>query len=218
MSRSKIPTLSADIKQQLTTERALYIQSLRGSDGRDGIDGQDGKQGPRGLQGPAGINGVNGQQGPKGDKGEKGKDGRDGKDGQDGKDGRGIQRMYITRGDLYVVYTDGEEKNLGKVEGPMGPAGARSFWSGGDSPLKIITTSTSETLDIGHNTYIRQTASGITTVLNASKEGSKIYIKNVSGGTNYVNNLIDGLSDSFVLSDDRCYTLVYLGGGSFEIL
>lgn len=46
-----------------------------------------------------------------------------GKDGKDGIDGRGIESVVVADGDLFVTYTDGVEKNLGRVSGYDGTAG-----------------------------------------------------------------------------------------------
>lgn len=122
-------------------EHIKFIESIRGQAGKDGIDGKDGhlgkdgikgEKGLKGSQGTSGRDGARGPAGPQGEKGEKG-DSIQGPQGEAGKDGRGIVRMFITRGDLYAVYTDGDEVNLGRVEGPQGIQGMRGR-SGGMSP------------------------------------------------------------------------------------
>ena len=92
-------------------------KKITGKDGRDGFNGEDGKpglRGERGLQGEPGQNGINGQQGHAGVQGPQGEPG---KDGEDGEDGRGIVKLEIIRGNLWVFYTDGTKENLGRVEG-----------------------------------------------------------------------------------------------------
>lgn len=131
--------------ESIRLDHIAFIESIRGANGKDGADGINGKDGERGRQGlqgkqgTTGRDGVRGPAGPQGEKGDKG-DSIKGDKGDKGKDGRGIDRMYIRRGDLYIIYTDGEEVNLGRVEGQQGIQGPRGF-SGG-----VSTTSGSSSL------------------------------------------------------------------------
>ena len=139
MSQFKtIPKLPANKMTQLKDERLSFIESIRGVNGKDGKDGLDGvigpqgRQGIQGKQGTSGRDGARGPAGPRGEKGEKG-DSIQGPQGEAGKDGRGIQRTFLQKGDLYIIYTDGSEVNLGRVEGPQGIQGMRGR-SGGMNP------------------------------------------------------------------------------------
>ena len=102
------------------------LKGPQGIQGEQGIQGIQGIQGPSGKDGSDGIQGPQGEQGIAGQDGVKGKNGLNGKDGKDGEDGRGIANTYIKKNDLYIEYTDGQVKNVGRVvgkDGPMGPTG-----------------------------------------------------------------------------------------------
>lgn len=73
------------------------IAKVNGKDGRDGNPGNDGKDGLPGIPGVPGIN------------------------GKDGIDGRGIEDAIINdKGEFIILFSDGEEKNLGRVVGRDG--------------------------------------------------------------------------------------------------
>lgn len=125
-----IPKLPANKMAQLKDERLSFIESIRGVngiDGKDGLDGVIGPQGRQGIQGKQGTSGRDGARGPVGPRGEKGEKGDSiqGPQGEAGKDGRGVQKTFIQKGHLYIIYTDGSEVNLGRVEGPQGIQGMR---------------------------------------------------------------------------------------------
>jgi hypothetical protein len=137
--------------------RQAYAESLRGSQGEageagaPGSVGQMGQRGERGYNGPKGLQGESGRDGARGPMGPAGRDGVDGKhgrDGEDGKDGRGIERAYLDRGNLHIVYTDGDDVNLGLVQGAQGIRGpsGRSGGVFGDT-TENITNITEEVLD-----------------------------------------------------------------------
>lgn len=84
------------------------------------FDVLNGVAGPQGIPGIAGKNGVDGKDGANG------KDGVNGKDGTNGKDGLGIKSLTINEaGELVIVYTDGNQSNLGKVVGADGQPGTQ---------------------------------------------------------------------------------------------
>lgn len=111
------------------TER-LKIEALRGLPGQDGVDGKPGNDGVDGEKGRDGIDGqegvsIKGDQGNSGIDGQNGRDGIDGQDGEDGengKNGRGIERVQIINGYLWVFYDDGTKQNAGRVNQQMPPA------------------------------------------------------------------------------------------------
>lgn len=59
----------------------------------------------------------------KGDRGDSGKDGLDGADGNDGLDGRGIADTLLQGEELYVQYSDGIKKRVGRIVGRDGKDG-----------------------------------------------------------------------------------------------
>jgi len=115
-------------------KKGIIWDVLAGRDGKDGLDGVIGPQGRQGVQGKQGTSGRDGARGPAGPRGEKGEKGESiqGPQGDAGQDGRGVQRTFIQKGDLYIIYTDGSAVNLGRVEGPQGIQGMRGR-SGGMS-------------------------------------------------------------------------------------
>ena len=203
----------------IKSEKQSFMDSLRGytgDTGPQGIQGDVGKKGDKGDKGDQGLRGYTGEQGPKGDTGPKGEKGEKGDIGEAGKDGRGIHKMYINAGDLYVIYTDGEKVNIGRVLGDQGPQGVRGRSGGvitrGSESLNIVDTAISETIPVSFNKYIRQTVAGITTTLSTSVTGVKFYIKNASNGSTTINNTIDGYA-GVTLAEDESLTLVYNGSG-----
>jgi gamma-glutamylcyclotransferase (GGCT)/AIG2-like uncharacterized protein YtfP len=74
----------------------------------------------------------------------------------------------------------------------------------------IVTTSTTESIDVETCTLIRQTASGITTSLSNISTGSAVTIKNRGGGDNTINLTIDGVA-SPLLADGDSVRLAYNG-------
>lgn len=90
-------------------------------DGKDGDNGADSLvPGPKGDKGERGEPGI----GEKGDPGPKGDPGSDsvvpGPKGDRGADGVGISETRLVNGDLMVTFTNGTERNLGRVEGIPG--------------------------------------------------------------------------------------------------
>ncbi len=95
-------------------------QGPQGDKGDTGAQGPQGDKGDTGAQGPQGDKGDTGAQGPQGDKGDtgaQGPQGDKGDKGDKGDDGVGIEKIEIVNGELIVYYTDGTEKNLGKING-----------------------------------------------------------------------------------------------------
>lgn len=74
----------------------------------------------------------------------------------------------------------------------------------------ILTTSTTETIDTLLTEVIRQTSSGITTSLSNVESGTKILIKNMSGGTNTLNITIEGTASPSIY-DGEGFQLIYNG-------
>tara|TARA_Y100000310_G_scaffold205962_1_gene206306 strand:- start:1190 stop:1843 length:654 start_codon:yes stop_codon:yes gene_type:complete len=74
----------------------------------------------------------------------------------------------------------------------------------------IITTSTTETVDVTTGTVIRQTANGITTSLSGHTTGRSVYIKNAGGGDNTLNITVDG-DVSPVIKDGESFHIMYNG-------
>jgi hypothetical protein len=74
----------------------------------------------------------------------------------------------------------------------------------------IVTTSTTESIDVETCTIIRQTASGVTTSLINISTGSAVTIKNRGGGDNTINLTIDGVA-SPLLADGDSVRLAYNG-------
>ena len=76
-----------------------------------------GAQGPQGDTGAQGEKGDKGDTGAQGEKGDKGDTGAQGEKGDKGDTGVGIEKIEIVNGELIVYYTDGSNKNLGKITG-----------------------------------------------------------------------------------------------------
>jgi len=74
----------------------------------------------------------------------------------------------------------------------------------------IATTSTTETIDVETATFIRQTASGITTSLSNVVTGSRMKITNRSGGDNTLNITVQG-EVSPTIYDGETFDLIYNG-------
>jgi hypothetical protein len=205
--------------EAIRLDHIAFIESIRGANGKDGLDGTDGKdgeqgiQGFRGSQGATGRDGARGPAGPQGEKGEKG-DSIKGDKGDTGADGRGIDRMYIRRGDLYVVYTDGEEVNLGRVEGQQGIQGPRgrsgSVIDISSALLSIVDTAITEEIGISNNMLIRQTSYPITTSLTTPSRGNYLTIKNASIGDNVLNLTLDGCVNPTINAGES-FKIVYNG-------
>ncbi len=100
---------------QIAEAVAEYLEAnppAPGKDGRDGVDGRDGKDGEPGEKGADGRDGA------------PGRDGIDGRDGVDGKDGAGLVGGVIDRdGNLILMLSNGDQKNLGQVVGRDGAPG-----------------------------------------------------------------------------------------------
>ena len=212
MSYRKISKLPEYQKEKLKQEKQELLDSLRGA---DGIDGRDGKNGEKGYKGDKGDRGLRGQTGATGKSGVQGVQGVAGQDGENGKDGRGIEKTWIKKDDLWIRYTDGQEFNLGRVVGRDGRNGGTTAFIS-DTNLNIRTTSVTESLQVRHRDYIRQTVGGITTTLTCNIIGSKFYIKNVSGDVTTISATLDDCT-SINLTDNEALTLVYNGTG-FDVV
>lgn len=207
MSLSKINLLPLQVSQTLKKKRETYINSLKG---RDGIDGKDGKDGINGTNGINGINGIDGKDGLNGKQGIQGIQGPKGDRGKDGKDGRGIVKVWIDlKGDLHIEYTDNVKQNLGRVKGHDGLT-QTVFAGNGSSALGVVNTSTSETIILSYNSYIRQTAGGITTSLSGAQVGMITRIKNASDNPNTLGITIDGCTNP-IIEKNESFTIVYNG-------
>lgn len=99
-----------------------------GPQGPQGPKGEQGKQGEKGAEGPAGP------QGPKGDKGDTGEKGADGTvvfelltpEQKESLRGISITSVSIgTDGNLTIMFSDGDSKNVGNIIGPQGPQGPK---------------------------------------------------------------------------------------------
>ena len=86
-------------------------QGPQGAQGEKGDTGAQGEKGDTGAQGPQGIQGEQGAQGEQGEQGEKGDT------GAQGEAGRGVLKVEIIDGYLYITYTDAPDTpvNIGKV-------------------------------------------------------------------------------------------------------
>ena len=93
------------------------VSVLSSCEGKQGIQGEQGPQGEQGIQGEKGDKGDQGEQGIQGEKGDKGDQGEQGIKGEQGEDGRGILKMEIIDGYLWVTYTDAPDTpvNVGRV-------------------------------------------------------------------------------------------------------
>lgn len=80
-----------------------------------GPQGEKGEKGEQGIQGEAGKDGAAGEPGKDG---QPGKDGEDGKDGENGQDGRGILKVEIIDGCLWITYSDAPDTpvNVGSLQ------------------------------------------------------------------------------------------------------
>ena len=93
----------------------------KGDQGEQGIQGEQGGKGEQGEQGPVGPQGPQGEQGEKGDKGDQGDQGIQGEKGEQGEQGeqgikgdkgdqgetgRGILKVEIIDGYMWITYTD----------------------------------------------------------------------------------------------------------------
>ncbi len=93
-------------------------QGEQGPVGPQGPQGEQGEQGEQGPVGPQGPQGEQGEQGPVGPQGPQGEQGDKGDKGDKGDDGRGILKVEIIDGCLWITYTDDPENpvNVGSVE------------------------------------------------------------------------------------------------------
>jgi len=208
----------AQKKREAIRESLKGEQGEQGPAGADGVGiagavGKQGYKGPRGLQGESGRDGARGPMGPPG---RDGVNGTNGKDGKDGEDGRGIKKAYINNGYLHIVYTDGEDVNLGSVVGPRGASGKHGGTLAQFDNLSVFDKTVSGSHVITNNIYIRQTVADITTTLTGGQAGDKFYVKNTSTGTTTLSATIDGYS-SVELQENESLTLVYNGSG-FDIV
>ena len=82
------------------------------------MKGDQGVQGEIGEQGPQGEKGETGEQGPQGEKGETGEQGPQGEKGDQGNEGRGILKVEIIDGCLWITYTDAPKNpvNVGSLQ------------------------------------------------------------------------------------------------------
>ena len=101
-------------------------QGEKGEKGDTGAQGEKGEKGDTGAQGEKGEKGDTGAQGEKGEKGdtgaqgekgEKGDTGAQGEKGEKGDTGRGILKIEVIDGFLWITYTDNpdEKVNAGKI-------------------------------------------------------------------------------------------------------
>ena len=83
----------------------------------EGIQGIQGPQGEQGEQGPVGPQGPQGEQGEQGPVGPQGPQGEQGEQGEQGDEGRGILKMEIIDGCLWITYSDAPDTpvNVGRV-------------------------------------------------------------------------------------------------------
>jgi hypothetical protein len=224
MSYQKIKQLPIGQLQEIRERKKVYLNSLRGVNGENGIDGLNGEAGKRGYKGDKGIQGIAGQdgaRGPAGPQGEKGADGQSikGDKGDKGEDGKGIDKVYIDQGNLHVVYSDGSDIAVGYIQGPAGVAGIRGrsgTWNGGGDAVGIVSTSTDETISLSFNTYIKQTASGITTTLSGAVKGMLVRIKNKSDNPNTLSLTADGCLNP-TINKDETFVMVY-NGSDWDIM
>jgi gamma-glutamylcyclotransferase (GGCT)/AIG2-like uncharacterized protein YtfP len=80
-----------------------------------------------------------------------------------------------------------------------------------DKKIKTITsTAITESINASTTDIIRQTASGITTTLTGLSTGVEVTVKNDSGGTNIIANIIGGEANQ-PLYDGESFHLVYNG-------
>jgi len=98
-------------------------QGIQGPQGEQGIQGPQGEQGIQGPQGEQGIQGPQGEQGiqgPQGEQGIQGPQGEQGIQGVPGADGRGIAKIEIIDGHLWITYSDDLENpvDLGYITEP----------------------------------------------------------------------------------------------------
>ena len=97
------------MKITLTNETTLDLGNIKGDQGE---------------KGETGATGATGEKGDKGDKGDKGEQGIQGIQGVQGETGNGIASATINEyGELVIVYTNGDDINLGKVIGAKGDKG-----------------------------------------------------------------------------------------------
>ena len=89
----------------------VKAQGDKGDQGEQGIQGEKGDNGDEGEQGPAGP------RGPQGEQGEQGAQGPVGPQGPQGEDGRGIIKVEIINGYLWITYSDAPNTpvNVGPV-------------------------------------------------------------------------------------------------------
>ena len=89
-------------------------QGEKGEKGDTGAQGEKGEKGDTGAQGEKGEKGDTGAQG---EKGEKGDTGAQGEKGEKGDTGRGILKIEVIDGFLWITYTDNpdEKVNAGKI-------------------------------------------------------------------------------------------------------
>ena len=92
-------------------------QGEQGEQGPVGPQGPQGEQGEQGEQGPAGPQGPQGEQGEQGEQGPVGPQGPQGEQGEKGDDGRGIIKVEIIDGYLWITYSDAPNSpiNVGPV-------------------------------------------------------------------------------------------------------
>ena len=88
-----------------------------GAQGPQGEKGDTGATGAQGPQGEKGDTGATGAQGPQGEKGDKGEQGEQGIQGEKGDEGRGIIKVEIVDGYLWITYSDAPNSpiNVGSI-------------------------------------------------------------------------------------------------------
>ncbi len=118
---------AVDLGFEGTLEEFLaLIEGEEGADGRDGVGIESATINDKGELVLTYTDGNTVNLGKvTGTDGQDGQNGTDGTDGEDGKDGVGIKSATINdKGELVLIYTDGNTVNLGKVTGSDGQNGA----------------------------------------------------------------------------------------------
>ena len=106
-----------DTKIEISEDGYWVINGEKTNIKAQGEQGPQGEQGEQGEQGPVGPQGPQGEQGEQGEQGPVGPQGPQGEQGEKGEDGRGILKVEIIDGYLWITYTDDPENpvNVGTV-------------------------------------------------------------------------------------------------------
>lgn len=162
----------------------------KGERGEQGQVGARGAQGQEGERGPKGYRGLRGDTGEKGNHGSRGARGEAGPRGVKGEPGLGIdkQRTRINnKGNLILAFTDGSEKDLGRVRGDDGnspsPVISRMGGGGGTNDFNFKTVVGNYTVETRVTVLRVDTSGGDVTVTVPAGRRKWLHIKRVGSGS-----------------------------------